>query len=357
MTTATEISPPAAISDDLVQEHCRGLYLRTRQLWQSMEGRYSTWECRFSILYGPPTHRPDLLIVGANPGYDPRDLYDEEIESWPLANEYVVKDWPLARRLRSIFRDAGLPQLLERSLGTNLLFFKSASLASHSNGFGWADNPGAARTVLERHCKNEMNALIPVLAPRAILVLGLTTFERFTAGRGRGRGRAVVGPSGRRVAAIGRIEGTKVVGIIHPTGAQVATMDWSDVSSCLAEELGNGMIASVLPLTNEGNTARSPDAEVETLGNSRPSAGSRQSPFRRDTIVEAATKPAADFGYQPIHDFWRELATTGPITIEDFLHHMVATGWRRPQAGDLTFAVTRTDIASMCKRGYARRLS
>ena len=75
--------------DREVTEYCADLYRRTRTLWLGLEGQYPTWECQFSILYGPLQVSPDLLILGRNPGFNPDDLYDEEILTWPKANEYT----------------------------------------------------------------------------------------------------------------------------------------------------------------------------------------------------------------------------------------------------------------------------
>ena len=125
--------PRLAPSEHRIATYCGDLYDRTRLRRRSLEGQYPTWECRFSILYGPLIFRPDLLILGSNPGFDPADLYEDEILTWPKDNEYTNKDWPLARKLRSIFASAELGNLLERSLGTNLLFFKSKCLGRYKD--------------------------------------------------------------------------------------------------------------------------------------------------------------------------------------------------------------------------------
>ena len=221
-------------SKDEIVGYCSDLYNRTRTLWRSLEGQYPTWECRFSILYGPPILRPDLLILGSNPGFDPDDLYPEEILTWPKDNEYTTQDWPLARRLRSIFASADLDYLLERSLGTNLIFFKSKCLGRHKEtGLGWADNPLEIRRQLETYCAQEVGNLVEALEPKAVLVLGLAVFDKVT-----DEVVPVLGAKDRRVAAIGWMNGTKTFGMIHPTGAQVSNWDWSIVTKVLATELG-----------------------------------------------------------------------------------------------------------------------
>ena len=87
-----------------------------------------------------------------------------------------------------------------------------------------------------------------------------------------------------------------------------------------------------------------------------PDRPSRQKPLRATTVVEAAKRPPGNFGYQPINDFWQQLKQTGPVTLEAFHTHMLSRGWRRPSGKPLTYEVTRIDLASMCKHGFARRV-
>jgi hypothetical protein len=87
-----------------------------------------------------------------------------------------------------------------------------------------------------------------------------------------------------------------------------------------------------------------------------PASAKRQKPLSPSTLVEAAKRPPGNFGYQPINDFWQQLKQIGPVTVEAFHEHMLSRGWRRPSGKPLTYEVTRIDLASMCKHGFARRL-
>jgi hypothetical protein len=333
----------------IVVNHCRGLYDRTRALWNSLEGRYPTWPCRFSILYGPPIHEPDLLILGSNPGFNPRYLYDEEILTWPKANEYATQDWPLAAKLRRLFAAAGLESILEHSVGTNRLFFKSKCLGKHETGLGWGNNPSEIRDQLESFCDREINELIQMLKPKVIFVLGLAVFDAFA-------DRVlytVSGAKGRRVAAVGLCGDSKVIGIIHPTGAQVSSQDWAAVSQTMATEFEGSPRRESGVGTNEQPFAALDDTQSQPV---RMTKIARNTALGPATVVKAATRPPSTFAYQPIHDFWRELARLGEVTIEEFHQHMVSTGWRRPRGGLLTYPVTRTDLACMCRNGFAVRV-
>ncbi len=329
--------------------YCSDLYDRTRALWLSLEGQYPTWKCRFSILYGPPIFRPDLLIVGRNPGFNADDLYDEEILTWPGKNEYTNKNWPLATKLRSIFSGAGLEILLEKSLGTNQLLFKSKGVGRHKTGLGWGDNPLNVRRQLEAYCAHELECLVQMLEPRAILTLGLSVFDDIASVGSRD----ITSAKGRRVASVGSAYGTTIIGVIHPTGAQVSNEDWTLVVSALSAELGSKSQLAQKPVVALGQKQLK---QVSSAKISPKKTSLRQPPFRPDTVVKVAKKPPATFGYQPIHDFWQELSRLGEVTVEEFHRHMLSTGWRRPQGGALTYEVTRIDIVCMCREGFAVRV-
>lgn len=330
-----------------IEDHCRDLYARTFGLWRSLEGQYPTWKCRFSILFGPPVSRPDLLILGANPGFSEADLYDEEVLTWPERNEYATQDWLLARTLRTMFQSIGLQAVLDRSVGTNRLFFKSKSLGPHKSGLGWADNPPWVRSRLEAYCEAELDKLVQSLEPRAILVLGLSVFDRYVDDPGR-----TLSSGNRRVGQIGTKGTISVLGIMHPTGARMSNSARAVIADGISNLLGRESRPAVASPKRQNATAddllRDPDE-----GNRKPV--DRQSGLKPSTRVRAGIKPPESFGYRPIHDFWRELSKLGEIEVADFHRHLVSIKWQRPRGGALTYEVTRTDVASMCKNGFAVR--
>ncbi len=355
-------------SDDqaALEEYCKGMYRRTRAFWDARKGKYPTWKCRFSILYGPPKVGTDIMIVGSNPGFDPNDLYDEEIQSWPSKNEYWTRNWPLAVKLRQIFSATDDRDRLRDSVGTNLLFFKSRSLGSHKSGLGWANNPRHIRAEMERFCRREVWNLVRAVRPKLILVLGLAAFDKIV----ETPEKVILSRSDegaqRRIFAAGAGFGRRVIGMIHPTGARVSSADWDIVTFALRGELER--IDAFEDVDDDAEKVRQHVAEA---GECPPSGGSpagaqgkgsldrsdRGAPLRPWTVIEAtAVRPTASVGYQPIVDFWHELKRVGPVSIEDFHNHMVSIGWRRPRGQALTYEVTRIDLASMCKKGFARRV-
>ena len=226
-----------ATEQTAIENYCTDLYTRTRALWESLEGEYPTWECRFKILYSPPVPNPDLLILGTNPGFDPVTLDDAEIQTWSKYNEYTQASWRLAGKLRTFFNVMSCPEKLENSVGTNLLFFKTKSIDKHRTGWGWKNNPGHITQQLEQYCHSELNKLVAALNPATVLVLGLSAFDKFTDTQGD----AVFNTKDRRLAAAGWAEGVPVIGIIHPTGAQVSDNDWALVLPWLAQQLGSSV--------------------------------------------------------------------------------------------------------------------
>ena len=215
--------------------YCDGVYQRTHELWRSLEGQFPTWSCRFGILYGPPSFRPDLLIVGKNPGFNPDDLFAEEVMTWPSENAYIRKHWPLAKKLRMVFDYAGEGSLLAHSLGTNRLFFKSKSIAREKSGLGWEDNPLEIRQRLEDFCFKELTGLMDFLEPKTVLALGLSVFDEMADSTDRD----LRSSKDRRLASFGSSNGRPIIGVIHPTGARVANEDWSIVARELSGELSN----------------------------------------------------------------------------------------------------------------------
>lgn len=336
-------------SNQSVIQHCKALYERTYALWRGLEGQYPTWECRYSILYGPPITKPELMIIGSNPGFNASDLYDEEVLTWPGKNEYLAKDWPLAVRLRSLFESAGIPDALAQSVRTNRLFFKSKSLGRHPTRLGWQDNPASIRQDLEAYCSAECEKLMAILRPRCVLALGLGVFDQVVDVSES----QIKGTGGRRIAASGFASGIPVLGIIHPTGARVSNLEWQRVVEWLATVFGRQPDTTETPAETPVKGDLESPAVAPGLNSAR---GRRQPPLRPDTVVRAARKPPSSYAYQPIHDFWHELARMGDVSVADFHAHMVSTGWRRPQGKPLTYDVTRTDIASMCREGFAVRV-
>lgn len=204
---------------------CENLYA---EVWQYWEGKRKllprTGELKFGIFYSPVRHRPALMILGANPGFDS----DDDTKSPPVENlfydpkERNEKEWRIAARLLKLFQFAGQEQTLRYSVVTNLLFFKSRCLTTHTaTGQGWCDNGNPkVRSEIEGYCRSKVEEIVNRVDPAQILVLGLRTWDglaeepvKLRACRTKGRG---------RLAVTGTVFNRRALGIAHPTGARIS---------------------------------------------------------------------------------------------------------------------------------------
>jgi hypothetical protein len=211
-----------------VEAFSRQVYADINEIWASRENFYPTWKLGFRILYSPPIFRPNIMLVGENPGCLLGQVYStDEQAGWPTHNEYVVQNWPLARKLQSLFSQIGAYKTLESSVGLNVNFFRSHSSKSREIGLRWRDNPPRLRRELEGICLQKVIGLIKVMEPTIVLALGMTAFDALT----QNGGTAILTRKGdgARLCAMGNINGTKIAGVIHPTGAQVSNEDLQGV--------------------------------------------------------------------------------------------------------------------------------
>jgi len=223
------IEPPA-------HDRVRRLYGRVNELWSEHRDDLFGGACGFSVLSGPPIERPQVMIIGANPGFGVDDDQPCVEETWPARSYIQDAQWPLARKIRAIFAEAGRSSHLERAVQTNFLFFKSSTIKfADDSRYPWEAVASGVRTKLERWCADEVEELVGALEPEIVLVLGIAPFDVHV----RDASTVLMDRSGRRrLLAAGRIAGRPAVGILHPTGAQVAGADWSRVAAVLAERIG-----------------------------------------------------------------------------------------------------------------------
>ena len=210
----------------VVEAFAAQVYVDMNQIWIAKKNAFPTWELGFRILYSPPILKPELVIVGENPGCLRGQVFAlEEHSGWPGHNEYAVQGWPLASKLRILFSAIGLQKVLERSVGLNANFFRSHSSSSDQVGLRWKDNPPTIRRELESICLEKVFGLISAMNPKIVLALGMKAFDALT----RHNGTIIIRRGRDRLCAIGNANATTIIGIIHPTGAQVSNDDWARV--------------------------------------------------------------------------------------------------------------------------------
>jgi hypothetical protein len=79
----------------------------------------------------------------------------------------------------------------------------------------------------------------------------------------------------------------------------------------------------------------------------------RQAKATFDTRFKALYQPPATYRYQPLHDFWQVLVQHDSMSIRELHTHLTSAGWRRPQGGELTLNIARTDLVAMARKGFA----
>lgn len=91
------------------------------------------FKSKYSILYGPYSEKPPILFIGINPGGDPDEKYDciDELEKF----EYLTAEYTLAKRTRELFKNMKLYYLFEKSVKTNMFFFRTKDEGSLYNIF------------------------------------------------------------------------------------------------------------------------------------------------------------------------------------------------------------------------------
>jgi hypothetical protein len=204
------------------EDYARGMYERVNAMWLHRGPKIFDGSCGFSILSGPPVFRTELMIIGENPGFGASDHTPHVEATWPEHSHMLDAEWPLAKRLHSIFDSGGQLILLHKAVQTNFQFFKSISIKKPSR-YRWYDVPVALRDELGCFCRQELAGLVKVSEPKAILVLGIGSFDQHATDADTKLGDR----SGkRRLLVEGLVFDVPAYGILHPTGAQVSLNDW-----------------------------------------------------------------------------------------------------------------------------------
>ncbi|MEQ9145449.1 MAG: hypothetical protein RLO08_13940 [Parvibaculaceae bacterium] len=323
----------------------------------------------YSIFYSRLCPSP-VMVIGIKPGGatdGTHQLASQTFyEGWE--HEYVDMNYRIAAVMRPTLMaalDITDVDELRRVPKTNTFFHRAV---------GTDDFSSAEYRANARQCAPFLDEMIAYVAPRAIILEGMGARDNLV---------------GHLCASVEPIEGETVNGmrfgrlspffrkdVARLKSSDRAVMlltvghpsrfgglaDWPKAVAALHRNLGRGFSAGptagptpcLVPAPSSAPPlARAP---VETSVDRPPQERPRQTPASRDTIYEAVRKPPSNFGYQPIHDFWNELSKRGPSTIEAMHQHMLSLGWQRPSGKPLTYEVMRTDMVSMAKNGFIRRL-
>ncbi|MBI5949320.1 MAG: hypothetical protein HY875_14375 [Chloroflexi bacterium] len=221
---------PANSVPALAEEALNG----TRQLWESLRGKYPFHGSGFAVFYSPLSESSKLVIIGANPGGGANSFNLARATAIPTEHDYFAYDYALARRMRDLFTAAGRLDLLRSSLKLNLNFFRSRDANE------WRTAPADTRRLMEAHSQRWVLSLLERLSPSLVLCEGTSTFDRLRdVLPGAGPSKLVVEAAGGRRAYVRASTpwGGTLIGVIHPTGAQVSTDDWGRIASALAQDV------------------------------------------------------------------------------------------------------------------------
>lgn len=203
------------------------IYEKTRVLYDQLAPNLGQkFAHGFRILYGPPHHMPEALLIGFQPGGDLSHAVLDEHRGPSKTNEYLDQSWPLARELTKRFGE----EWLKGALGTNAVFFRCPSTQL------WRQLDDQVRTQIEVFSRDQVMAIIDRVKPKTLVlmgwdaldVLGKKGFVEVVANKpADGRRRRA------RLAQVGRIAGVRAVAIPHPTAAwknpPVTEEDWSEI--------------------------------------------------------------------------------------------------------------------------------
>lgn len=161
----------------------------------------------FAIFYSPVNENAKIAIVGYNPGGGSDSFEIENIKE-PKEHEYLIADYPMARKMKKIFEEAGLS--LNDTNKFNLIFFRSRTVAALTN------------QELMNFSEQKVIQILNQLNPKLIITEGFVTFERLLQLK---NGKKIYEETygDKRILLIGEIEGNvTVLGLRHPTGARLS---------------------------------------------------------------------------------------------------------------------------------------
>jgi len=139
-------------------------------LWEKKRNIYKDG---YAVFYSAPHLRPDLMLIGMNPGGDVGSFSHRKEEVMSPADEMsylryrIDPTYPLAGKTSSLFESIGMLDVLRASLKTNLNFFRSGDRAS-------LPQEGAD----EQECERIVVKMIQDFQPRIVLCEALEVFDR-----------------------------------------------------------------------------------------------------------------------------------------------------------------------------------
>lgn len=155
-----------------IQEFGNNIIQNTYKKWKCYENRYEIWNYGFGVFYSPIYYKPDLMIIGSNPGGTNCDFSLSESLIIPEEHEYFKYDYKLARIQKEVWEKLNRINILKQSVKLNLNFFRSKSLTQ------WKTVPQLIRSELENFCIGKVKEIIGKISPKVILTEGIQTYDK-----------------------------------------------------------------------------------------------------------------------------------------------------------------------------------
>lgn len=203
-----------------------------REVYEHWEESYKDeddWEHGVKVFYSPVHSQTDLLVLGYQPGGRGKGEQHSRFEAGdftpPEQHHYITKNWDLAEAMRELFD--GHEDVLSDSVASNIVFFSS---------------PDAnVRKGMKDFCWEYIENLVDRVDPEMILTFGVATFDEVTDRMGLEQEVILRRPTDR-LLLVSDESNPKVVGMIHPTGAQISTEDRSRTYDQTRELLADNKI-------------------------------------------------------------------------------------------------------------------
>lgn len=196
------------------------------EVYREWKENFSDWDAGFSVFNSPVREEPELMILGRQPGGPAEDFerakkrYQSGDFHLPEEHELTTSGYKLAQEMRRLFE--GRREMLEESVFTNLIFFRSPDTGE------WESRDSDRVNQAEEFCFRKIREILERLDPKRILVIGVTTFDRFIEGCWEDpntQPSKIEGKNGRVLCSV-EMGSTKLVGIKHLTGARPSSEEF-----------------------------------------------------------------------------------------------------------------------------------
>lgn len=210
-----------------ITDWAENLVREVEQVWR----QHPFLTAGYSVFYSPVQMNPKLMVIGFNPGGGTDSFDPKQALKIPEKHEYFSEDYPLARRMRSTFESIEKLDLLENSVKTNLIFFRTRNVEE------WETVEPVIRKQLERFSMGKVVEIISTLKPKTLIAEGIETYTYLKRLLSLGDKEESMQSQGRSLFIANDNMSPRLLGIIHPTGARVNNSEWDKIRDALKTHL------------------------------------------------------------------------------------------------------------------------